>query len=271
LNAAAPRGAGPRRTAWQVQRSVLFALVIREMMARVGGQWIGAIWTLVEPLAHTIMLVAWLGLLRSQELPGIDYPVFLATGLVPFFFFQKLVTRSLDAIDGNRGLFTYRQVKPIDPLLARALVEALMNLIVYGVTMAILGMAGFGVAPDRPLELLAVNLLIALFGLAFGIFATVVSHDRPRLRTFVRLIFFPLYLASGVVLSVDRLSSSITDWLLLNPLLHLVELSRHAFISEYRPLAGVNAFYPTAWLLAVAALGLALYRANRLRLLTTSI
>ncbi len=266
MNAEAVIPAPQRRSAWQVQRAVLFALVQREMSARVGGQWVGAIWTLFEPLAHVLMLVTVFGLMRN--LPGIEYPVFLATGLIPFFFFQKLVTRLLDGIDANRGLFAYRQVKPIDALVARAVVDALMNLLVYLVTLLILGWIGYHVLPGKPLEVMAVTALIALFGLSFGTLTAVLGHDRPRLRSIIRLLFLPLYLASGVMFPVDTLPREYIDILLWNPMLHLVEISRHNFIPAFTPTDGVNVVYPLAWTLVSAALGLSLYRANRLRLLT---
>ena len=50
---AAPR----KRDAWEVQRGVLFALVLREMKGRVGGQWVGAVWTLIEPLMHVLVML----------------------------------------------------------------------------------------------------------------------------------------------------------------------------------------------------------------------
>ena len=128
-----PRSQEPtrRRSAWEVQRAVLFALLLREMKARVGGQWIGAIWTLLEPLTHTMIIVTILGFVRGSTRAGLEYPVFLVTGLLPFFLFQHLAMRLMDGIESNKGLFSYRQVKPLDTLLSRACVEALMNLVVY--------------------------------------------------------------------------------------------------------------------------------------------
>lgn len=247
---------------------MIFAVVLREMMARVGGQWVGAIWTLFEPLAHVGMMMAWISLVRGPSASAIEYPVFLATGLIPFFFFQKLVTRLLDGIEANRSLFSYRQVKPIDALAGRAIVEALMNMIVYAVTLLFLAWLGFHVIPALPLEMIGVNLMIMLLGFAFGLLTAVLSHGRERLRGVIRMIFFPLYLASGVIFSVDTLPREYIDWLLLNPLLHLVELSRHSFIPAYRPVDGINVWYPAGWILVCGAWGLSLYWVNRFRLLT---
>jgi capsular polysaccharide transport system permease protein len=259
-----------RRHPWDVQRAVLLALVLREMKARVGGQWVGAIWTLVEPLAHVALLVTILSALRAASMPGVEFPVFLITGLIPFFLFQNLAFRLMDGIEANRGLFSYRQVKPLDVLAGRAAVETLMNLAVYGLSLGLLGWLGFHVLPAQPLEALGVNLLIIFFGTGFGIFAAVISHERPRLRSLLRMIMLPLYFASGVIFPVDALPREYLDILLWNPLLHLVELSRAAFISSFTPPEGVNALYPTLFALVTAALGMALYRTNRLRLIAST-
>jgi capsular polysaccharide transport system permease protein len=262
-------GRPPRRTAWQVQRDVLFALVQREMKARVGGQWVGAVWTLFEPLAHVVLMVGILGGLRGAFMPGIEYPVFLAVGLVPFFLFQNLVFRLMDGIDSNRGLFSYRQVKPFDTLVSRAIVESLMNLAVYALTLGVMGWAGLHVLPRQPLEMLCVNGLIILFGTAFGMFAAVITHDRPRARSLLRLLMFPLYLSSGVIFPVDLLPREYLDILLWNPMLHLVELSRASFIAAYTPADGINALYPTLAMLCFGALGMLLYRARRQELISS--
>lgn len=253
-----------RRSPWEVQRAVLFALLQREMKARVGGQWVGAVWTLLEPLTQTAIMVAIYTAMRGATvMPGIEFPVFLVTGMIPFFLFQNLSGRLMDAIEANRGLFSYRQVKPFDTLLTRAIVEAMMNLAVYAVSLGVLGWLDYHVLPRLPLEMLGVNLLIILFGTAWGIFVAVLTHDRPRMRSMIRMTMFPLYLASGVLLPVDFLPREYIEILLWNPMLHLVELSRQCFIAAYTPVRGINALYPLMVAMVLGAAGMLLYRAKR--------
>ena len=135
---AAPR----KRDAWEVQRGVLFALVLREMKGRVGGQWVGAVWTLIEPLMHVLVMLTIFTTIRAGGMLGVEMPVFLATGLLPYFLFQHLSLRLMDGIDANRGLYAYRQVLPFDTLMSRALVELMMNALVYAVTLGLLGWLG---------------------------------------------------------------------------------------------------------------------------------
>jgi len=267
-----PRAGSTRlRTAWEVQRGVLFALVLREMKARVGGQWMGAIWTLFEPLAHVfLMLTVFSYIGRSAPIRGIEYPVFLVTGLLPYFLFTHLATRLMDGVEANRGLYSYRQVKPLDALLSRALVESLLNTAVYLFTLLLLAWAGYHVVPDGLLGLLAAQSMLLVLGMSFGVFVATIGHGRPRLRSFVRLSMFPLYLASGVIFPIRSAPHDIQPYLLLNPLAHLIDLSRHAFIPQYTAIEGATPMVPLLWAVGLGALAMLSYRIRRRALVTST-
>jgi capsular polysaccharide transport system permease protein len=249
---------------------VLFALLLREIKGRVGGQWVGAVWTLIEPLMHVLVMLTIFTSIRAGGLLGAELPVFLATGLLPYFLFQNLVTRLMDGINANRGLFAYRQVLPFDTLMSRALVELIMNALVYVVTLGLLGWLGFHVLPADPLAAMGVHTLLFALGTGFGFFSAVVSHERPRLRSMIRISMLPMYIISGVIFPVHFAPPEVLHWLLYNPLLHLIELSRHAFIPDYLVLNGVSLRYPLLCALGLAALSLSLYRVDRLRLVTST-
>lgn len=259
----------PKRTAWEIQRAVLVALVLRELRARVGGRWLGTLWLVTEPLAHVLVVLTIFSTLRHLSSPFIEMPVFLVTGLLPFFIFRNLVLRLTDAVSANRGLFGYRQVKPVDPLLARGMVEVGLYSAVYLLALAFLGWLGYQWFPRAPLELLAVSLVLVMLAVSLGLVFAVIAHNRPRVRSLIGIVFLPLYILSGVIFNLRAVSPDVRDWLLWNPVLHLVDLSRYYFLSNYRPLPDVDLAYPATWALLAASLGLTLYRLERHRLLTT--
>jgi capsular polysaccharide transport system permease protein len=267
--AATPSGAAARaagRSPWQIQRAVVFALFVRELKTRFGGRWLGALWFVFEPLANILLMVALFGALHRAISPSIEYPVFLVTGLLPFFILRNLATRLMDAIDANRGLFAYRQVKPMDALVSRAMLELGLYSVVYLVTLALLGWLGYHVVPVRPLELALSSVVLVAFGVGLGVAFAVVTNEVPQLRSVIRLVFFPLYFLSGVIFPVHAIPPQYLSWLVWNPVLHLVELSRHDFFAQYPLLPGISLAYPALWAAVTLALALALYRVRRLRL-----
>lgn len=270
MNTGLTASAAPgKRTPWQIQRAVLFALLQRDLKARFGGRWLGGIWTLFEPLAHVIILMLLFGYFRNRVVPGIPFPLFLVTGLIPYLIFRNLALRLMGAMDGSRALFGYRQVKPIDVLIARAGMEVLIYSVLFVLFLAALGWAGLPWFPDRPLHLAVASTVLIVFGFGLGLFLVVVTDDWPKLRVFVRLLFMPLYFVSGVMFPLHSMPADFLPWLLWNPLLHLIEIHRGDFVEHYRVIEKVNLAYPATAALVTLALGLALYRVRRYRLLSS--
>ncbi|MFG6449727.1 ABC transporter permease [Roseateles sp. BYS180W] len=258
-----------KRSSWQIQKAVLFALFLRELKTRLDGRWLGVLWLFFEPCAmlglQILMFSAW----HQVSLPSIEYPVFLITGMLPYFIFQSVALKLMDAIDANRGLFGYRQVKPIDPLIARAALEVTIKLGVFAICMALMSaLFGLHAAPSRPLELLGTLTVLLLLCFGLGLLLAVATARLPKSRVFVRLLSFPLYLISGVMFPLQMVPPAYQEWLLLNPLLHSVELTRSAFFPGYVLHSGISAAYLALWALVVLTVAMALYRVRRERLIT---
>lgn len=256
----------PKRSAWDIQRAVLFALFVRELKTRLGGRWLGIFWVLLEPVAHVMLMMAVFGFLHRAAMPSIEYPVFLITGLMPFFIFKGLVTRLMEAIDSNRGLFAYRQVKPIDAIVSRALLEIALQSTVYLIALLALGWLGLHFVPVLALELMGVSLILVSLGASLGMFFGVATNEVPQIRAMVRITMMPLYFISGVIFPIHAVPPQFLPLLQLNPVLHLIELSRACFFPQYHVLPGINLIYPAAFTLVSSFLALMLYRLRRERL-----
>ena len=115
----------------QVMYASIRALLLRELQTRFGQYRLGYLWVFLEPLLTIGIMVVLFGTLMQRTLPGMDYPVFLINGIIPFFMFRTGVTLAISATESNRGLFSYRPVKPIDALLARNVLEFLLKFTAY--------------------------------------------------------------------------------------------------------------------------------------------
>lgn len=256
-----------KRNSLQVQRAVLQALVIRELRARVEGRWLGLLWMLFEPLANVMLMLTLYGFRSHVTSPNVELPVFLITGMLPYFMFRNLANRLPAAISGNRNLYAYRQVKPMDGLVARALVEIGLSSAVFLCALAILGWLGYHWLPAAPLELAVVSFVLLALGAGLGLLFAVLMNNRPKVKAVINLMFFPLYLLSGVLFPLQFVPPQYREWLLLNPVLHLIDLIRAYFIPFHVPLEGVNLAYPAAFTLVVVWLALSMYWLNRYKLL----
>lgn len=257
-----------RRPPFDVQRTVLYALLLRELKTRFGGRWLGVYWALFDPLAQVLVLTLLLGSFHRVVLPGIDYPVFLLTGMVPFFIFRNLAQRLMEGIDANRALFAYRQVKPIDTLMARAALEVGLYLVISVFMFAAYSALGMAWWPQRPLETFLLGVLVIAGGFGLGLCLAVGTNKFTQTRSVVRLTFLPLYMMSGVI---TPLRVAPVEWwpvLMLNPALHAVELSRAYFLPNYRVVEGTSLQYVAICALVALAAGLAMYHVRRHELLS---
>jgi capsular polysaccharide transport system permease protein len=253
-----------KRSSLTIVKSVLLALVLREFRTRLSRRRMGAFWFLFEPLAFIGMLMFVRVYLRDVHMPGLDYPMFLITGLVPFQLFRNITLMGMNAIDVNRGLFAYRQVKPLDCIVARVIVECTLAMLVYAVLMFIMGYwGGLDVSIARPLEWLGILFLGVLFSFSLSLIFCIWAEAMPDVRTFVRLSFMPLYFLSGVMIPSWMLPVRIQHWLSWNPFFQLIEQARMAVFPIYPALPGVGPrpiFLTTIVLTLVA---LALYQSRR--------
>lgn len=253
-----------KRSPWDIQQTVILALVLRELKTRFGAHRMGVVWLFMEPVATIAIMLAILGSFRGASLQGIDYPVFLLVGIVPFNLFKSIALRIMEGVEGNKGLFTYRYIKPMDVFLARTLLEICLYTIVLVAMLAGLAWLGFAIAIAAPLEFLLLFGLMAAGGMGLGLVFSVIVEFMPEAKPVIRMIFMPLYLLSGVLFSISSLPLLYQEWLLLNPLVHGVELIRISFIKGYKAVPDVSVQYVLGVVLVLLFVGLALYRNQRM-------
>lgn len=248
------------RSPFRIQRDVIYALVLREMGAQFGRSRVGLLWTLLEPVAHLLYPILLFGFALERTLTGIDYPVFLIYGFLPFQLFRKVCMQTMDGTNANRGLLSYRQVMLMDVFIARLLTVCAIEAMVFGTVIAGLGLWGLNAVPVRPLELAGVLALTLTMAFGLGLLFAALVSVMPDSKAFLRVLFIPLYFLSGVLFPVSRFPDEWVQLLALNPVLHLVELTRAAAVAHYEPMRHVSVVYPLGVAMLSLCVGLALYR-----------
>lgn len=247
------------------QIQVVYALLLRETKTRFGANHLGYVWALVQPAAWIGMFVAFYGVFGRLAPPGTSVVAFLTAGIVPFSSFRETASRCMSAVESNKGLLFYPHVRPLDLVMARAVLEA----ITHGVVMVLLlgGLALFEGIP-RVNSLLQVVLglgLASALGAALGLLCCGLSVYSPTVErvfpTVMRAIFWTSALFHPVE-SVNKVGRAI---LLLNPVTHTIELVRSGWFPGYVT-RNVDAWYPVVWILGLSFFGLSLERMARRRL-----
>ena len=99
---------------WAIQRRVISALVLREMLTRYGRHNIGFLWLFAEPMLFTVgVTFLWTA---TELMHGSDLPIvaFAITGYSSVLLWRNMPTRCIGALTPNLSLLYHRNVRPID-------------------------------------------------------------------------------------------------------------------------------------------------------------
>lgn len=249
-------------------QDVLFALVLREYLTRFGNRRMGVFWELFEPMANIGFMMFIFTVIRARSMPGIDFPMFLLTGMIPFFLMRNIIFKLMDSVGANQALFSYPNIKIFDTYIARVLVELSISSCVYLIFLFILGFwVGYDVLVAYPLEWLFSLMVGILFAFGLGILFSIITQAFPNVKSFIRILFLPLYLMSGVIFPLWIIPDKYLPWLLWNPFAHIISNIREGVFVNYPSILGVSQTYPLICTLLVLFSALGLYRIRRQRLL----
>ncbi len=190
---------------------------------------------------------------------GVDGGLFITTGVLGYLITQHTAMRSKEAINANAALFTYRQVLPVDTVLVRAALEAVLLTISALFLLTGLGLLGYNVIPRDFLGVTMAFAMLWLAGIGLGLVLSVAGGLFPEVGKVTDMLFRPLYFVSGVMYPPSAIPPAYQDWLLLNPLVHGIELIRAAFFPQYHTVSGVSVTYIAGFTMVTMCLGLALH------------
>lgn len=262
------------RSEWQSWRGairihvrVIGALVRREMRAHFESR-IGYLWALLMPALHLGAFILLFSVLLKRAVPlGTSTSLFLLSGVVPYFLFSKMATYVSGAVDSNRSLLLLPPVKVLDVIVARLVLEATTYLFVSFIMFLIIYLAGVtDAAPSDPLTLMAACALAITFGLAVGLINIVLGSYIHNWMMFYGILTFPMWFFSGIFFLPEQVPQPFRDYVIYNPVMHIVLLFRTSFYPTYQaPYLDVN--YAIGVTAALLALALALMEVARRRVL----
>lgn len=249
----------PLSRSFNIQRRVIGALLLREIITRFGRHNIGVLWLIVEPMMFTLGVSAlWYtaGLHTYTDMPIIAFAI---TGYSSVLVWRNTANRCSKAIEPNLSLMYHRNVKVIDIFMSRIILElvgASASIIILTVFFAAIG------AMDWPHNLLLILegwFLLSWFAIALGFIVGAISERSETFERLWHVITYLMFPLSGAVFMVDWLPAAAQKAVLWLPMVHGTEMIRHGYFGNLVP-TYEDPLYFAATNLVLTLIGLALVR-----------
>jgi ABC-type polysaccharide/polyol phosphate export permease len=226
-------------SSWAVQRRVIFALLMREVLTRYGRHNIGFLWLFVEPMIFTLAVTAlWTA---TESVHGSSLPIvaFAITGYSSVLL----------------SLLYHRNVRPMDIYFARLLLEAAGATISFVFLVLLFMFLESLNPPEDVLQIVGGWLMLAWFGFSLALFLGALSERYEIIDKLWHPAAYILFPLSGAAFLVDALPSKAQEFVLLLPMVHGVEYLREGYFGS-AIVAHYDLAYMGLWNIILTFLGL---------------
>jgi capsular polysaccharide transport system permease protein len=213
--------------------TIMTFLVAEQLNRRTKAGRLGLLLTIAEPFLlicsfywiHTVLR----GVIQQY---GDSVFLFLASGLLPFYFFMRTSTTTRrDQQNVGRSL---PRISSLDIFMASVAAQTMIWIPVIGAVFA--GMWVYGIAQARPASIAdcaAALLFLGMLGAGYGLINSVIGRFMPVWPRIMALATRGAIFVSGVIHIPDFYAPSIRPWLAWNPILHGVDWFRLGLYGRY--------------------------------------
>ena len=247
---------------WRIQTRVISALMIRELNTRFGRENIGFLWIMAEPLLFAgLVAVVW-RFMKGPEEHGVSVIAFVVSGYLPLTLFRHAVSRSVSAFVANGSLLYHRQIKIVDFILVRFLIEMFGGMLAYVVISgALIYFDLFPVPADFGL-LIAGWMIYSFFTLSLCLIIAPLSEMSEVLEKFIPVTTYIMIPFSGTFNMTSWLVPKAQEVMFWSPPVHAMEMMRAGIFGDLvQPHYDVTV--PIVFSMTCVLIGLALCRRVR--------
>jgi ABC-type polysaccharide/polyol phosphate export permease len=250
------QGHSPLRISWIIQRRVIGALLMREILTRFGRHNIGFLWLFAEPMMFTLGVTALWSISGAAHGSNLPIVAFAITGYSSVLLWRNMPMRCIGAIGPNLALMYHRHVKVTDIFAARLLLEVAGATTSFIVLSLIFSFIGWISPPEDLIKVLFAWLMLAWFGSSLAVLMGALSEQSEIVDKLWHPASYLLFPLSGAAFMVDTLPKVAQDFVLLLPMVHGVELLREGYFGSTFH-AHYNIAYMALCCTLLTALGLA--------------
>ncbi|WP_297956978.1 ABC transporter permease [uncultured Neisseria sp.] len=215
-----------------IQKRVIGALLMREIITRYGRNNIGFLWLFVEPLLMTLIMVLMWKFFKVNNISTLNIVAFTITGYPMMMMWRNASNRAIGSISANMSLLYHRNVRVLDTIFARMLLEIAGATIAQIAIMSVLIAVRWIEMPADIFYMLLAWLLMAMFAIGLGlIICSVAFHFEPFGKVWGTISFVMMPL-SGVFFFVHNLPQQLQHYVLMLPMVHGTEMFRAGYFGN---------------------------------------
>lgn len=210
----------------KVQARIISALMIREAVGRYGHDNLGFFWVIGEPMLLTTGVMALWSLTHISHDASVGVVPFALTGYSMLTLWRMIVFRSMHGMRYGAALTFHANVKYLDILLARSLLETVGILAAFVIAYLPLYLLGALPPLNDPLLLFGGWLLMAWFCMGFGLCIAALTELSDILERFLHPLMYLTLPITGAFYMVDWMPLKLQKYLLMSPLVQGMEMFR---------------------------------------------
>jgi len=160
----------------------------------------GLFWTFFEPFAQLALFILLHVFIMGStgQTSSYNFAIFMAIGFIAFNMFKSILSASTGAFSANKGLFSYKQVKPIDTIIARVLVEMFMTGIIILLFLFMGFLLQYDLKPENLVLVAAGYLWLVVFSFGMGLVVGIGNTFYVSVGKFVGIFSFVLLIFSAI-------------------------------------------------------------------------
>ena len=242
-----------------IQWRVIRALLLREIITRYGRHNIGFFWLFCEPLMFCLGVIAIRVGLHENAGHFVPTAVFALTGYSTVLLWRNCGNRCSQAITPNLSLLYHRNVRAIDVLVARIILEISGCAISFSGILIVFSLADLIKPPDNVGLVLAGYGMTAWFAASLAIFVCAATELSEVFERFWHPLTYFMLPISGLGFMVDWLPIKYQGLALLVPMVNGCEMLRDGYYGNSTR-CHYSVTYLTGWCLALMLIGLVMLR-----------
>ncbi|KQM18290.1 ABC transporter permease [Novosphingobium sp. Leaf2] len=248
--------------AWRIQQRVIVALMIRELTTRFGRENIGFLWIMAEPMLFAVLVGTMYSIMIGEQEHGVGVIAFVASGYIPLTVMRNSFGRIVSIFLVNGALLYHRQVRVLDFILVRFLIEMVGGMMAYLFVGTLLIAFDLFPVPAHIGFFLAGWSLYMLFVFSLCLVIAPLSEMSEVLEKLMPVTVYIAIPLSGTFNMVSWLAPAARDVVLWSPFVNGMEMMRYGLFGDaVRPY--YNIWVPLGASAVLAVIGLALCRRVR--------